>query len=38
MDDECLPVYRRRSSDAYDRRGVPRGFRIAMTPEQALRG
>lgn len=36
-DDEIMPVYHRRSSDAFSRGDDnPRGFRLAMTPEQAL--
>jgi formylglycine-generating enzyme required for sulfatase activity len=34
-DDDCLPSVRRRNTDPYSRGGQPRGFRIAMTVQQA---
>lgn len=37
QDDEAYPAYHRRSSDAFSRGNMPRGFRIAMKPDDALR-
>lgn len=37
QDDDCFPAWYRRSSDAYQRGNMPRGFRIAMKPADALR-